>query len=156
MKNKGFEIASLILDAANLIIFFFSLASTSQSMPKGIVPTLSFLAIVAFSLFLGLEYFRKRDIENIKNRLAPPLSHDNIFFITALPSSNPGRKLAEVEIAENKAEWENQQQIDIQDKNARYIGWEKFLFFIGIAFMLGIVPYLLGFWHTPNYPPNNP
>ena len=149
MKNKGIEIASIVFDAANIIIFFFSLSSTSQSIPKGIIPTLSFLAFSAFTLMLGLEYLRKRDIENIKSRPPPPLSHDNIFFITALRPNNPGRKLVEVEIAENKAKWEQQLQKDIQNKNTQYIGWQKFLFVIGILFMLGIASYYFVFWNTP-------
>jgi len=148
MRCKGLEFASFIFDVVNIAVFFFSLSPASTFPSNRILTGLSVLAILAFSSVPFLEHFRKLEIDNIRVRTAPRDEHENLLYNIARDNSAT-KKYFGTNIANEVAKWEEQQQQAIQGKNAQFIGWEKFSFFIGLVISLGIASYYFGFWNTP-------
>lgn len=125
------QLFSILLDILNLIAFFFSAKLALNRTISG----LTFVAAVAFSLILALEYFRKRDVEHIMNE-PPPLDRHDFFMLTF--SSVKPLKVAEIE------EWKIKKQKEAQEKSATYLNWEKTLFGIGIIITL-VIAYFIFF-----------
>ena len=131
MENKGLQIFTVFLDIANLIAFFFSF----QLVNKGIVSTLSILAILAFSSIWFIEHFRKRKVENIKVETLQ-LSFTEIMMRDS--GSLAKRSMVEARIED----WRKGQEQKIQETNETYLGREKWAFGFGVVITIAMACFL--------------
>ena len=134
MENKGLQIFTIFLDAINFIIAVLSIPLKLN----GIVTGLSLLAVLAFSSIWFLEHKRNRKIDNIKVETSP-LSHNDIMMRDS--GSRALRSMVEAKIED----WKKEQEQKIQETNEKYLGWENWVFGIGVIITLVIIAYFLFF-----------
>ena len=133
MENKGLQIFTAFLDIANLIAFIFSFHLAN----KGIVSALAILAILDFSSIWFIEHLRNREVENIKVETAP-LSHTDVMM------RDSGSRALMSTVEAKIEDWKKKQEQKIQETNEKYLGWEKWVFGIGVVITI-VIAYFLFF-----------
>jgi len=116
MRSKASDlVVSLVGIALNLINLAFALPVLNQYST-----ITSSVALIIFVIFWALEFFRSKDIEQIKLE-SPPLDSVERRFIEFN------------ELIKNKVQdWEFERNQRIFDKSAVYLSWQKILFWLGI------------------------
>lgn len=133
------ELLAVIVNLVNLVflIFSFVIPAFNRGEIRGNLVAFSICALVCVLIILWLEHLRKIGIEAVAKRMTPPPDKSDIYYLN-LPENSPSHRLAANKYGKKKADWAIQQDEDTQKAHKQYIGWETFLFIIGIGFTLVI------------------